>query len=154
MERTLVLLKPDAVQRGLLGEIISRVERKGLKLVGMKMFQPDAELLEEHYAHLVGQSFYDELSEFMRQTPIVAICVEGPDCVATLRRLCGPTKANEAPPGTIRGDLAMSVQSNLIHASDSLETAEVEIQRFFAKDELFDYSPALEEKGIIYSKHG
>jgi nucleoside-diphosphate kinase len=151
MERTLVLLKPDAVQRGLLGEIISRLERKGLKLVGMKMLQPDAALLEEHYAHLVKFPFYPELSRFMSQTPIVAICVEGLDSVATLRRLCGITRATEATPGTIRGDLAMSVQSNLIHASDSLETAEVEIQRFFAKDELFDYRPALE--GIVYSEH-
>ena len=151
MERSLVLLKPDAVQRGLLGEIISRLERKGLKLVGMKMLQADAKLLAEHYAHLADQPFYPELSRFMSQTPIVAVCVEGLDCVATLRRLCGITKASEADPGTIRGDLAMSVQSNLIHASDSPETAEEEIRRFFSKDELFDYRPLLEES--IYSAH-
>ena len=149
MERSLVLLKPDAVQRGLLGKIISRIEGKGLKLVGMKMIQADAGLLAAHYAHLADQPFYPELSRFMSQTPIVAVCVEGLDCVATLRLLCGVTKASEAAPGTIRGDLAMSVRSNLIHASDSLETAEEEIRRFFGKDELFDYSPPLE--GIVYS---
>jgi nucleoside-diphosphate kinase len=151
MERSLVLLKPDAVQRGLLGEIISRIERKGLKLVGMKMLQAEGGLLADHYAHLADKPFYPELARFMSQTPIVAICVEGLDCVATLRRLCGITKATEADPGTIRGDLAMSVQSNLIHASDSRETAEEEIRRFFGKDELFDYKPSLE--AVIYSAH-
>lgn len=151
MERSLVLIKPDAVERGLVGEIISRVERKGLKLVAVKMIQMDDRLLAEHYAHIVGRDFYPELAEFMSRTPILAMCIEGLDCVATLRRLCGITRASEAAPGTIRGDLALSVQSNLVHASDSLETAEEEIRRFFGKDEIYDYGLSAEE--YIYSSH-
>ena len=149
MERSLVLLKPDAVQRGLLGTIISRLENKGLKLVGIKMMQLDDDILASHYAHLADKPFFPEIARFMRLTPVVAICVEGLDCVDTLRRVCGITLSREAAPGTIRGDLAMSIQANLIHASDSVETAAEEIERFFKKEELFDYQLALSE--YIYS---
>lgn len=149
MERTLVLLKPDAVQRDLVGEIITRLERKGLKLVGLKMMRlPDA-LLNEHYSHLVGRDFFPEVKSFMQLTPVVACCWEGTDCVNTVRTLCGITKAREAEPGTIRGEFAMSVQANLIHCSDSLETARIEVERFFKPEELFDYPDILE--GYVYS---
>jgi nucleoside-diphosphate kinase len=149
MEHTLVLIKPDAVQRDLIGEIITKFERKGLKLVGIKMMALSDELLDEHYSHLRGRDFFAEIKTFMRSTPVVACCFEGVDCVDTVRLLCGITKAREAAPGTIRGDLAMSMQANLVHASDSLKTAEVEVQRFFKPEELFEYEDALNP--YIYS---
>jgi nucleoside-diphosphate kinase len=149
MERTLVLIKPDAIQRDLAGDIITRFERKGLKLVGIKMISLEDELLDVHYSHLSGRDFFAEIKTFMRSTPVIACCWEGVDCVDTVRLLCGITKAREAEPGTIRGDLAMSVQANLVHASDSLETAQVEIERFFKPEELFDYEDVLQP--FIYS---
>ncbi len=149
MERTLVLIKPDAIQRDLIGDIIRQFERKGLKLVGIKMMTLSNDLLEEHYSHLRGRDFFTEVKTFMRSTPIIACCWEGVDCVNTVRLLCGITKAREAEPGTIRGELAMSVQANLVHASDSLETAGVEIERFFKPEELFDYEDVLQP--FIYS---
>lgn len=139
MERTLVLLKPDAVQRGLLGEILSRFEHKGLKLIGMKMMQLSDELLDEHYSHLNHLPFFGEIKIFMMLTPVIALCWEGVNCVETVRRLCGVTKSWEADPGTIRGDYGMSIQANLVHASDSLETAAKEVPRFFKDNDLFDY---------------
>ena len=144
MERTLVLLKPDAVQRDLVGDIISRLEHKGLKLVGMKMINLSSELLDEHYSHLVGRPFYPEVKSFMQLTPVVACCWEGFEAVNAVRLITGITKAREAAPGTIRGDFAMSVQANLIHCSDSLETAEAEVKRFFKSEELFSYEDVLE----------
>jgi nucleoside-diphosphate kinase len=149
MERTLVLIKPDALQRDLIGEIITRLERKGLKLVGIKMMTLSDDLLETHYSHLLGRDFFPEIKTFMRRTPVVACCWQGTDCVDTVRLLCGITKAREAEPGTIRGDLAMSVQTNLVHASDSLDTAKIEIERFFKPEELFEYEDVLEP--FVYS---
>jgi len=137
------------MQRDLVGELIQRFERKGLKLVGIKMMALPDELLDEHYSHLVGRDFFTEIKTFMRSTPIIACCWEGVDCVNTVRTMCGITKAREAAPGTIRGDLAMSVQANLVHASDSLETAEIEIARFFDTSELFEYEDVLNP--FIYS---
>jgi nucleoside-diphosphate kinase len=139
MERTLVLLKPDALQRGLLGEIISRFERKGLKLVGAKMMWLEDALLDEHYAHLAHLPFFGEIKGFMMRTPVIAMCWEGVNCVDVVRRMCGVTKSWEADPGTIRGDFGMSIQANLVHASDSPDTARAEIGRFFSDDELFDW---------------
>ena len=139
MERTLMLLKPDAVQRGLLGEITARFERKGLKVVGMKMMQLTDVLLDEHYSHLNHLPFFGEIKKFMMLAPVVAVCLEGVDAIDTVRRLCGVTLAREADPGTIRGDLAMSIQANLVHASDSADTASREVPRFFKDDELFTY---------------
>lgn len=139
MERTLVLLKPDAVQRGLLGEITTRFERKGLKVVGMKMMQLTDALLDEHYSHLSHLPFFGDIKKFMMLAPVVAVCLEGVDAIDTVRRVCGVTLAREADPGTIRGDLAMSIQANLIHASDSAETASKEVPRFFRDEELFTY---------------
>jgi nucleoside-diphosphate kinase len=149
MERTLVLIKPDALQRDLAGEIIKIFEHKGLKLVGIKMMTLSDELLNEHYSHLVGRDFFAEIKTFMRSTPIIACCWEGVDAVNTVRLLCGITKAREAAPGTIRGEYAMSVQANLVHASDSLETAQVEVERFFKSEELFDYEDILQP--FVYS---
>jgi nucleoside-diphosphate kinase len=143
MERTLVLIKPDAIQRGLAGRILSRFEEKGLKIVGIKFFSLSDEVLGEHYAHLADKPFFPGTKRFMQQTPVIAICLEGLDSVETVRRLCGITKAREAAPGTIRGDLAMSVQANLVHASDSVETARKEVARFFNDSELFEYDYAL-----------
>jgi len=149
MERTLVLIKPDAIQRGLVGEIFSRFERKGLKLVGTKMMNLSSEILEEHYSHVSDRDFFPELNSFMKTTPVIACCWEGVDCVSTVRLLCGATKAREAEPGSVRGDYAMSNQANVIHASDSYETAVVEIERFFKPTELFEYEDVL--RPFIYS---
>ncbi len=139
MERTLVLIKPDALQRGLVGEVTRYFEKKGLTLVGIKMMQLNDKFLNEHYAHLVGKPFYAGVQEFMKTTPVVVQCWEGCEAVKVARKLCGVTNAREAEPGTIRGDLGMSVQSNIVHASDSLETAKKEIPRFFKEGELFKY---------------
>ena len=139
MERTLVLIKPDAIQRGLIGKITSRFEEKGLKIVGIKFMKLSDQLLNEHYAHLADKPFFPGTRAFMQSTPVVAICLEGLDCVNAVRMLCGITKSREAAPGTIRGDWAMSVQANLVHASDSGDTAKVEVPRFFKDSELLDY---------------
>ncbi len=138
-EKTLILIKPDGIQRGLVGEITTRFEKKGLKLVGMKMMSLDEAVLREHYAHIADKPFFPGVSKFMQSSPVVAMCWEGLDVVETVRRITGITKAREAEAGSIRGDLAMSVSCNVIHASDSLENAEKEVKRFFAPDQVFDY---------------
>jgi nucleoside-diphosphate kinase len=143
MERTLILIKPDAIGRGLVGKIVTRLEEKGLKLAGIKFLRLTDALLNEHYSHLADKPFFGGTKRFMQTTPVLAICLEGLDCVETVRRLCGITKAREAAPGTIRGDWAMSVQANLVHASDSIETANNEVARFFGAAELFEYESPL-----------
>lgn len=149
MERTLVILKPDAVNRGLLGEIIARFENKGIKIVGMKMRHlRDAEL-EEHYAHHKNKPFYPALRDFMKYSPSLVICLEGAGAVNAVRSLCGPTHGLEAAPGTIRGDFSMSIQQNIAHASETIEIAEQEIKRFFEPHELFDY-PRIDME-MVYS---
>jgi nucleoside-diphosphate kinase len=150
MERTLILIKPDAIQRALTGRIIARFEEKGLKIAGIKFFKLTDELLTEHYSHLADKPFFAGTKRFMQATPVVAICLEGFDVVETVRSLCGITKARAAAPGTIRGDWAMSIQANLVHASDSLETAKKEVARFFNDSELFEYDSAL--ASAIYSE--
>ena len=149
MERTLILIKPDAIQRGLTGRIIDRFEIKGLKIVGIKFVKMTDELCAEHYSHLADKPFFPGIRRFMQQTPVIALCLEGLDCVETVRALCGITKARAAAPGTIRGDWAMSIQANLVHASDSIETAEKEVARFFSPSELLDYETA--RTGLIYA---
>ena len=139
MERTLIIFKPDAIQRNLVGEIISRFEKKGLKIVGMKMMELDDLLLDEHYAHHKDKPFFGNLKRFMKSSPVLLAVLEGADVVKAVRIIVGSTKPIEADSGTIRGDLAMT-NWNLVHASDSLETAEVEIKRFFTEEELFNYS--------------
>ena len=138
-EKTLVLIKPDAIQRGLVGEIMTRFEKKGLKLVGLKMMTLDEMVLREHYAHIADKPFFPGVAKFMQSTPVVAMCWEGLDVVGTVRKITGITKAREAEAGSIRGDFAMSVSCNVIHASDSVETAEKEVKRFFKEDELHGY---------------
>ncbi len=139
IERTLVLLKPCTIQRALIGKIIARFERKGLKIVGMKMMQLTDELLNEHYAHLSGKSFFGRVKDSMMAAPIVACCLEGVDAIQVVRDLTGPTNGRLAAPGTIRGDFSMSFQENIVHASDSSEAATAELKRFFKEEELFDY---------------
>lgn len=138
-ERTVILVKPDAVQRGYIGEIIHRFERKGLQLVAMKMMQLTDELLEKHYAHHLDKPFFASLKDFMQSSPVIAMVWCGPQAVNVVRTMVGPTKGHEAAPGTIRGDFSIEPSHNMIHASDGLETAAAEIERFFAPAEIFDY---------------
>lgn len=143
MERTLVLVKPDGVQRGLIGEILARFEHKGLKVVGLRLLTVPLEMAERHYAVHQGKHFYAGLVEFITSGPVAAIALEGPDAIATVRRLVGRTMPNEADPGTIRGDLGISGLRNLIHASDAPETAEFELGLWFGGDVL-DYERAVD----------
>ena len=135
-----MILKPDAVHRGLVGEVISRLERKGLKIVGMKMMQLEDVLLEAHYVHLKDKPFFAGIKSFMKASPVVVMVLSGINAVDATRLIVGPTKAYEGAAGTIRGDLSLSTQSNLVHASDSIESAGVEVARFFKEDEIFDYT--------------
>jgi nucleoside-diphosphate kinase len=144
MERTLVLVKPDGVQRGLIGEILARFERKGLKVVGLRLLTVPLEMAERHYAVHAGKHFYDGLVEFITSGPVAAIALEGPDAIATTRRLVGSTMPNEAEPGTIRGDLGISGLRNLIHASDAAETAHEELALWFADEGLIGYQRAVD----------
>lgn len=139
MERTLIIAKPDAVQRGLIGEIISRLECKGLKLIGMKMSTLDEAMLRIHYAEHVEKGFYAGLEEFMKSSPVVLMAWEGYQCVESVRNIVGATNPREASPGSIRGDLAMGTGRNLIHASDSPKSGHQEVGNFFGDDELFNY---------------
>ncbi len=143
MEKTLVLLKPCTLQRSLTGEIIHRFERKGLRLAGLKMMQLTDELLSEHYAHLKEKPFFQRVKDSMMTAPVIACCFEGVDAIQTVRTLAGPTNGRLAAPGTIRGDYSMSFQENIVHASDSPETAEIELKRFFKPEEIFDYEQAV-----------
>lgn len=142
MEKTLVLLKPSCVERNLIGEVISRIERRGLIIAGMKMMQLDEKILREHYAHLVDKPFFPDLAASMMASPVVALCLKGVDVVSVFRQMTGVTNGRKAAPGTLRGDFCMSGQMNIVHASDSVENAEIEINRFFKPEEIFDYTPA------------
>jgi len=139
MQQTLVLLKPDAVERKLIGEIISRLEKRGLKIIAMKMIWVDEALAKLHYAVHEGKPFFEELVEFIISGPIVAAVFEGKDAVAEVRSVMGATDPANAAPGTIRADLAQDIGHNLIHGSNSEETADKEIKLFFAKAEILDY---------------
>ncbi len=131
MERTFIMLKPDCVKRGLVGEVISRIEKKGFEIAAMKMMSLGEDSLREHYAHLKDEPFFPDIVAYMTSGPVVAMIVRGDSAISSLRRLIGPTKYDEAQPGTIRGDFATSTRHNIIHASDSPESAESEIARFF-----------------------
>ncbi len=139
VQKTLVLIKPDALQRELAGEVIGRFERKGLKIVAMKMAHLDEATLTEHYGHLKEKSFFPALLKFMMQTPVIAMVLEGLDVIETVRVIVGATNPRVADAGTIRADLSMNVPSNMVHASDSVEAATVEINRFFKPEEVFAY---------------
>jgi len=149
MEKTLVLLKPDSLQRGLVGEIIHRFERKGLKIVGLKMMSAQDALIEEHYVHHKDKPFFSGLKSFMQSSPLIAMALEGVEAIATVRRMAGATKSREAEFGSIRGDFGMSVQANLIHVSENEKAAEEELRRFFTEGEIFDYQRPFDSN--IYS---
>lgn len=150
-QRSLIIIKPDAIQRSLLGEIVHRFERKGLNIVGMKMMAIDDVLLAEHYAHIKDKPFFKDLANFMKSSPVVVMVVAGIGAIDSIRLIVGPTKGYEADAGSIRGDFSMSTQSNIVHASDTLENAQHEIKRFFKDEELFDYSRA--DMALVYSEH-
>ena len=139
LQKTVVLLKPDALQRDLLGEIINRFERKGLKIVGLKFIRLTDDLLDTHYAHLSDKPFFESLKKFMMQTPVVGLVLEGLEAVSEVRKIIGSTNPRQADAGTIRADFSMNLPSNLIHASDSEDPAQDEIKRFFSHDEIFSY---------------
>jgi nucleoside-diphosphate kinase len=148
MERTLIILKPDAVQRGLCGEIITRFERKGLQVVGMKMMRIPQQLAETHYEPHRGKPFYPGLVKFMTSSPVVVLALAGKDAIAISRKMMGATFGSKAEPGTIRGDYGVSNSFNLIHGSDSPESAQRELGLFFKQGELVEWSPA--GQGWVY----
>ena len=152
MERTLVFLKPDAVMRRLLGEVIGRLERKGFLIVGMKMTRLSEEFVRAHYAAHEGKEFYDPLVRYSVSGPVVAMVLEGKNAVSVVRGMMGRTFGSDSPPGSIRGDLALSNRFNLIHGSDSTEAAQREIAAFFGPDELVGYTP--EATRWIYDHSG
>ena len=142
VEKTFVMVKPDGVQRGLIGEVISRLERKGLKIVAMKMMEIEESLAKEHYAEHKEKPFFKDLISYITSGPVVAMVVEGKEAVSVVRTLVGKTNPREALPGTIRGDYGMDVGRNVIHASDSTQSAEREINLFFKEEEILSYSKA------------
>jgi nucleoside-diphosphate kinase len=144
MERSLVIVKPDGVQRGLAAAILSRLETRGLKLVGLKLIQISPELAERHYGVHRGKPFYDGLVSYITSGPVVVAAFEGPGAVAIIRAAMGVTNAAQAAPGTIRGDLAIDIERNLIHGSDSAESAEHELALFFQPHELLQYERAID----------
>lgn len=150
MQRTTVLIKPDGLQRGLIGKIMARFEQKGLKLVGLKMMRLSDELIDKWYAHHKDKPFFADLKEFMTWTPIVAMVWEGQEAVSAVRKIVGVTKGYEAEAGSIRGDYGMSGAQNLIHASDEPDNAKHEIELIFTEEELFEYESASE--CLIYSE--
>lgn len=150
MDQTVVLVKPDGVQRGLIGEIIHRFERKGLHLVGLKMMNITDEILDVWYAHHKDKPFFPKLKAYMKSYPIIAMVWEGLDAAATVRTLIGITKARDAQPGTIRGDFGMSQQLNLIHASESQEAAAKEIGLLFTSEEMFSWREV--SQSTVYSE--
>ncbi len=139
MERTLILLKPDAVQRALVGEIVTRFESKGLKIVGVKMLHVDEALARGHYAAHVDKPFFGSLQRFITSGPLVALALEGTNAISRVRSIVGATSPDDAAPGTVRGDLSADLTLNLIHASDAPETARAELSLFFADGELMEY---------------
>lgn len=137
METTLILFKPDAIQKSLVGQVLARFEAAGLKIRGIKMFKASDALLNEHYAHIASKPFFPEVQKFMQQTPVIALALAGDNVVARIRDLLGPTDSKKAAKGTIRGDFGVDVMVNVCHASDSVETAAAELKRFFQPSELF-----------------
>ncbi|MFH0851701.1 MAG: nucleoside-diphosphate kinase, partial [Candidatus Peregrinibacteria bacterium] len=139
MQRTLILLKPDAVSQKICGKVLSRFEEAGLVIRGIKMIHLQPELLREHYAHIADKPFYPEVEKFMGSVPVIALVLEGEDSVERVRQMLGVTDSRKAAPGTIRAQFGKDQMVNVAHASDSSETAEKEVLRFFGKDELFEY---------------
>jgi nucleoside-diphosphate kinase len=144
MERSLVLIKPDAIQRGLAGKIISRLEEKGLKIIAMKMLQMDKELAQRHYAVHKGKAFFDDLVDFITSSPIIAVVFQGKNAVEIIRQVMGETDPAKARSGTIRGDFGIDIGHNLVHGSDSPENASKEIELFFQNEEILNYDRELD----------
>lgn len=140
MEKTLVLLKPDCVKKRLCGEVIRRFEQAGFVILGCKMMRLDSEILRDHYSHIADKPFFPEVEEFMASAPVIALALEGEGVIDAVRNLTGPTDSKKAPQGTIRGDLGVDMMVNVVHASDSTESAAAEIRRFFRKEEIFSYA--------------
>ncbi|MCB0180905.1 MAG: nucleoside-diphosphate kinase [Anaerolineae bacterium] len=145
MEKTLIIIKPDGVERGLIGPIISRFEQRGLKFIGMKLMQVSDELARQHYAIHEGKPFFEPLIQYITSSPVVVMALAGPDAIKIARNTIGATKPSEAAPGSIRGDFGMMVGRNLVHGSDSVENGELEIGLWFVESELTDYERSLEE---------
>jgi len=145
METTLMLLKPDTVERGLIGQVISRLEQKGLKINGLKMMQLSEEIINEHYDFLMDKPFFPGIKAYMTRTPVVAITATGVQAIPTVRMLTGATNPQEALPGSIRGDYALTIDANIIHASDTPENAEIELKRFFKGEGIYDYTRVIDE---------
>ena len=139
MEKTLVIIKPGAIQRGLIGEVIHRFEQKGLQLCGIKMMQLTDEILADHYAHLVQRPYFKRIKDSMMITPVIVCCWKGLEVVHIVHEMAGKTNGREAALGTIRGDLSVSVQENIVHTSDSVENAREELARFFTESEIFEF---------------
>lgn len=144
MERSLVLVKPDGVQRGLIGEVITRLENRGLKLVGAKFMKVSQDLAEEHYGIHKGKPFYDGLIAYITSSPVMAMAWEGPNAIAAIRQTMGSTRPTEAAPGSIRHDFALQVGRNLTHASDSVENGSTEVNLWFSTDELIEWNRTLD----------
>lgn len=140
MERTLVILKPGAIQRGIAGEVISRFEKRGLRIIAMKMAQLTPEICKVHYAHLLERPFYPWIEASMTASPVILMCVEGVDAVHVVHEMAGATNGRKAAPGTIRGDYCLSAQENVVHTSDTVENAAAELARFFKDEDYCEYS--------------
>lgn len=138
-ETSLILFKPDAIEKNIVGTVLARFQAEGFVIRGIKMMQLDDAILKEHYAHVADKPFFPEIAEFMSRTPVIALALEGIDVIERVRNLLGPTNSNEAPEGTIRGDFGEDMMINVCHASDGPETAAAELKRFFGDDELFSY---------------
>ena len=141
MEKTLVIFKPSSIQRGLVGQILTRFQQKGLVIAGMKMMMLDEAILREHYAHLVDRPFFPSLVKSMTACPVIVMALEGNDAINVVRLMTGATNGRQALPGTIRGDFSMSGQENIVHASSCPEDAEAELKRFFRPEEIFNWAP-------------
>jgi nucleoside-diphosphate kinase len=150
-EKSLIIIKPDAIQRNLAGEIVKRFEQKGLKIIGLKMMNLENALIEEHYAHIKDKPFFPGIRDFMKATPVIVMALEGINAISSIRLLVGPTKAWEGTAGTLRGDFSLSTQSNIVHASDSVEAGVAEIARFFKDGEIFEYQKI--DTDFVYAEH-
>lgn len=145
MQTTLILLKPDTVERWLIGQVIARLEAKWLQIAGLKMMQLDDAIINEHYDFLADKPFFPNIVKYMKRTPVVAIAAKGKNAVSVVRTLTGATNPAEALPGSIRGDFGMTIDANIIHASDSPENAEKELNRFFKGEGVYEYSRVIDE---------
>ncbi len=149
MEKTLVIIKPCGIRRGLIGEVLLRFERRGLQVSGMKMVQLTEDVLREHYSHLVQRPYYQRIVDSMMFTPVIVCCLSGIEAVHIAHVMAGSTNGREAAPGTIRGDYSVSIQENIVHTSDSIENAKIEIKRFFKPEEIFEFEKFA--KSVFYS---